>query len=139
MPLPEPVQNGPPLYAFEGAELVVDGSGRHADVDKIDEAANGIQQSVQDQDSFELRGLCGDPELYGYAPLHDALMDFSVRWSDGLDTPTGDAREIGDARSRVSKAYHAVNEAPPARYKCGSPDYKPSRVASWSRWKSASP
>ncbi|GLY67958.1 hypothetical protein Atai01_45770 [Amycolatopsis taiwanensis] len=39
------------------------------------------------------------------------VMDFSVRWSNGLDTLTGDAREIGDALSRVSKAYRAVNEA----------------------------
>ncbi|WP_245617364.1 hypothetical protein [Amycolatopsis taiwanensis] len=104
-------QNGLPLSVFEGDELVMDGPGWHADVDKIDEAANGIQQSVQDQDNFELRGLCGEPELYGHTPLHDALMDFSVRWSDGLDTLTGDAREIGDALSRVSKAYRAVNEA----------------------------
>ena len=64
---------------------VVDGPGFHVDVDKVDEAANGIHQSVQDQDNFELRGLCGNTELYGHTPLHDALMDFSVRWSDGLD------------------------------------------------------
>jgi hypothetical protein len=90
---------------------VVDGPGFHVDVDKVDEAANGIHQSVQDQNNFELRGLCGDTELYGHPPLHDALMDFSVRWSDGLDVLTDDAGQIGDALSRVSTAYRAVDGA----------------------------
>lgn len=89
----------------------VSGPGFHVDVDKIDEAANGIHESVQDQDNFALRGLCGDTELYGYTPLHDALMDFCVRWSDGLDVLTDDAGKIGDALSRVSKAYRTVDEA----------------------------
>lgn len=89
----------------------VDGPGFHVDVDKLDEAANGIRHSVQDQDNFALRGLCGDAELYGHTPLHDALMDFSVRWSEGLDILTDDAGQIADALSRVSQAYRTVDEA----------------------------
>lgn len=67
---------------------------------------------MQDQDNFALRGLCGDAALYGHAPLHDALMDFCVRWSDGLDVLTDDAGQIGDALTRVSNAYRAVNGQP---------------------------
>jgi len=91
--------------------MVLDGQGWRVDVDKIDEAANGIHDSVQDQDNFELRGLCGDPELYGNSGVHDSLMDFCVRWSGGLDTLTEDAGKIGDALSRVSRAYRAVDDA----------------------------
>jgi hypothetical protein len=91
--------------------VVLDGPGWHVDVDEIDEAANGIRDSVRDQDSFELRGLCGDADLYGHPGVHDALMDFCVRWSDSLDTLTDDAGTIGDALSRVSHAYRTVDEA----------------------------
>lgn len=91
--------------------MVLDGAGWHVDVDKIDEAAKGIRGSVRDQDNFELRGLCGDADLYGHSGVHDALMDFCVRWSDGLDTLTGDAGTVGDALARVSQAYRTVDEA----------------------------
>lgn len=91
--------------------MVLDGPGFHVDLDKVDEAARGIHDSVKDQDSFELRGLCGDAELYGHSGVHDALMDFCVRWSDGLDTLTKDAGTIGDAPSKVSQAYRAVDDA----------------------------
>lgn len=99
------------LPVAEGARMVLDGQGWHVDVDKIDEAANGIHDSVQDQNNFELRGLCGDSDLYGHSGVHDSLMDFCVRWSDGLDTLTYDASKIGDALSRVSTAYRTVDEA----------------------------
>jgi len=81
------------------------------DVDAIDNAAVGITQSVQDQESFELRGLCGDTELYGHVALHDALMDYCLRWSDGLDVLTEDASAIGQALSQVAQAYRTVDES----------------------------
>lgn len=91
--------------------MVLDEPGFHVDVDKVDEAARGIHDSVQDQDNFALRGLCGDAELYGHSGVHHALMDLCVRGSDGLDTLTEDAGTIGDALSKVSQAYRAVDEA----------------------------
>jgi hypothetical protein len=104
-------QNEPALSVAKGEQLVLDGPGFHVDVDKVDEAARGIHDSVQDQHNFELRGLCGDPDLYGHAGIHDALMDVCVRWSDGLDILTEDAGTIGDALSKVSQAYRAVDES----------------------------
>jgi hypothetical protein len=89
----------------------MDGPGFHVDVDKVDEAATGIQQSVDDQHGFELRGLCGDSDLYGHAAVHDALMDCCVRWSDGLDTLTNDAGAIADALARATRAYRAIDDA----------------------------
>ena len=89
----------------------MDGPGFHVDVAAVDEASTGIKQSVQDQDAFELRSLCGDTDLYGHSGLHDALMDYCVRWSDGLDTLTDDAEAVGDALSRVAEAYRSVDEA----------------------------
>jgi hypothetical protein len=83
----------------------------HVDVGKLDEAASGIRRSVHDQESFELRGLCGDTGQYGHSGLHDALMAFSVRWSDGLDSLTKDAGAIGDVLARASTAYRAIDEA----------------------------
>ncbi|KAA9157945.1 hypothetical protein FPZ12_023975 [Amycolatopsis acidicola] len=87
----------------------MDGPGFHVDLDKVDEAATGIKESVDDQDSFELRGLCGDRDVYGHSGAHDSLMDFCVRWSDGLDNLTDDAGAIAEALSRATQAYRAVD------------------------------
>ncbi|UOZ08579.1 hypothetical protein [Amycolatopsis sp. WQ 127309] len=89
----------------------MDGPGFHVDVEKVEEAASGIQRSVSDQESFALRGLCGDTALYGHGGLHDALMNFCVRWSDGLDTLTDDAGVISDVLGRAAGAYRAVDAA----------------------------
>ncbi|WIX79213.1 hypothetical protein QRX50_49185 [Amycolatopsis carbonis] len=80
-------------------------------MDKLDEAATGIRQSVDDQENFELRGLCGDSSLYGHSGVHDALMDFCARWSDGLDTLTDDIGAIADTLSRATRAYRAIDDA----------------------------
>jgi len=89
----------------------VDGPGFHVDVDKVEQAASGITKSVDDQSNFELRGLCGDSPLYGHGGVHDALMTFCVRWSDGLDTLTEDAGAIGDVLTKAAAAYRAVDQA----------------------------
>ncbi|RJQ81432.1 hypothetical protein [Amycolatopsis panacis] len=90
---------------------MLDGPGFHVDVDVVDGAARGVRDSVRDQNNFELRGLCGDSGLYGHAGLHDALMDYCVKWSAGLDVLTGDASEIGDTLSRAVQAYRSIDEA----------------------------
>jgi hypothetical protein len=89
----------------------VEGQGWRVDVEVVESAAQGISRSVRDQDNFELRGLCGDAELYGHDAVHGALMNFSVRWSDGMDALADDAQEISDALVRVAEAYRAVDEA----------------------------
>ncbi|TNC28267.1 hypothetical protein FG385_06215 [Amycolatopsis alkalitolerans] len=89
----------------------MDGRGFHVDVDKVAEAGRGISRSVKDQQSFQLRGLCGDAGLYGHQGVHDALMDFCVRWSDGLDMLTDDADKIGSALTRAANAYRGVDDA----------------------------
>jgi hypothetical protein len=90
---------------------VADGPGFHVDVDKLAEAGNGISQSVKDQENFQLRGLCGDSDLYGHQGVHDALMDFCDKWSDGLDILTDDAGKIGDALTRAANAYRGIDDA----------------------------
>jgi hypothetical protein len=104
------LHTGDALSVTEGDVQVVDAPGFHVDADWVDEAATGIKQSVDDQDNFELRGLCGGTELYGHTGVHDALMDFCVRWSDGLDTLTGDAGAIGDALSKATQAYRGIDQ-----------------------------
>lgn len=79
------------------------------DVSALEVAARGVTQSMRDQDGFELRGLCGEPELYGHTGVHDTLMEFCVRWSDGLDLLT-DAEEIGNTLARVAEAYRGTDE-----------------------------
>jgi hypothetical protein len=102
----------------------MDGPGFHVDVGKVEEAASGITKSVDDQSNFELRGLCGDTSLYGHGGLHDALMNFCVRWSDGLDTLTDDAGAIGDVLTKAAAAYRAVDDAA-VKTLTGDPAQKP--------------
>ncbi|MEV5721471.1 hypothetical protein AB0L41_47095 [Amycolatopsis mediterranei] len=77
----------------------------------MEEAANGIKRSVTDQSSFELRDLCGDTRLYGHDGLHNSLMNFCIRWSDGLDILTDDADAIGDVLTKAAAAYRATDSA----------------------------
>ncbi|EMD23486.1 hypothetical protein [Amycolatopsis azurea] len=95
----------------EGTGSAMDGPGFHVDVGKLEEAASGITKSVDDQSNFELRDLCGDSAQYGHNGIHDALMNFCVRWSDGLDTLTDDADSIGEVLTKAVAAYRAVDEA----------------------------
>lgn len=91
--------------------MALDGPGFHVDVGVVGEAATGITQSVQDQDNFALRGLCGEVDLYGHAELHGALREFCSRWSDGLDVLTDDAAAIGETLSKVVQTYRQVDAA----------------------------
>lgn len=91
--------------------MSIDGPGFHVEVNVLDNAAKGIIQSVHDQQTFELRGLCGDTELYGHAGVHDALADYCARWSAGLDRLTEDAGVIGECLKHVADAYRGVDEA----------------------------
>ena len=91
--------------------MSVDGPGFHVDADVLDNAAKGITQSVHDQQTFELRGLCGDAELYGHGGVHAALADYCARWSGGLDTLTEDAGVVGDCLTHVAEAYRGIDES----------------------------
>jgi hypothetical protein len=89
--------------------MELNGPGFHVAVDVVEQAANGIKQSVQDQGNFELRGLCGEADMYGHTALRDALMDFCVRTSDVIDELVDEGEEIGDALSAVASTYREVD------------------------------
>ncbi|PXY27395.1 hypothetical protein [Prauserella muralis] len=89
----------------------MDGRGWHVEVKALEQAARGISESVRDQDSFELRELCGDTSLYGHGGLHAALMNFCTRWSEGLDYLNDDAQDIADSLGRVAQKYRETDQA----------------------------
>lgn len=90
----------------------MDGPGYHVDVDALEQAGTAIQKAVEEQDNFELRGLTGEPEMYGDEALRNALMDVCVRWSDRIDDLVDDADEIGQALKASAQAYReAEHEA----------------------------
>jgi hypothetical protein len=53
--------------------------GFHVDLDALEGAARGIQDTIRDRDSIEVRDICGAAELYGHAGLHGAFSDFCAR------------------------------------------------------------
>ena len=93
----------------------MDGPGFHVDVAKVTEAAQGIADSIGDQDHFALRKLPGHAGQYGDDDLHDALSGYCDRWSDGLDALMKDAKAISDSLFRVARAYQATDQDAAAR------------------------
>jgi hypothetical protein len=91
--------------------MSLDGPGFHVDVAALDAASTGISQTTHDQETFALRGLCGDTALYGHDGVHGALANFCARWSDGLTTLTTDAGVIADTLTRAADAYRGIDEA----------------------------
>lgn len=97
-------------YREQGDSVaVLDGPGFHVDVDEIDEAADGIHESVQDQDDFQLRDLCGDTELYGHTPLQ------SPRHSAASASPWPVPRRTHPDRPEQRSRQHATRAGVSAR------------------------
>jgi hypothetical protein len=86
----------------------VDGPGFHVDIDVLESASKNMSAVVHDQDSFELRGLCGEPGLYGHNGVHNALAELCGRWSVGLDALTDRANDLGGLLGKAAAAYRAV-------------------------------
>ncbi|MEU3623492.1 hypothetical protein BS329_27640 [Amycolatopsis coloradensis] len=86
----------------------MDGPGFHVEIEVLEGASKSMGEIVHDQDSFELRGLCGDNQMYGHSGVHDALAEFCGRWSVGLDALSDRARNLGDLLGKAAKAYREV-------------------------------
>lgn len=86
----------------------MDGPGFHVEIDVLESASKSMGEIVHDQDSFELRGLCGDLPLYGHDGVHSALAELCGRWSVGLDALSDRAGDLGTLLGTAAKAYRAV-------------------------------
>lgn len=95
----------------------MDGPGFHVDVGVLEAASKNMQDLWRSQDDFELRGLCGEPELYGHGGVHDALADFCGQWSIGLDALCDRANDLGDMLGKAAQAYRAVEHSNTAALK----------------------
>ncbi|KFZ80823.1 hypothetical protein ED92_10860 [Amycolatopsis sp. MJM2582] len=86
----------------------MDGPGFHVELEVLESASKGMGEVVSDQEGFELRGLCGEPRLYGHDGVHAALAEFCGRWSVGLDALADRARDLGGLLGAAAKAYREV-------------------------------
>ncbi|CAM3783968.1 hypothetical protein [Smaragdicoccus niigatensis] len=89
---------------------MIEGVGFRVDVTALEDAAAGIDHSVESQDSFELRELCGPPALYGHDRVHSEFQSFCARWSDGLDLLTDDASKVSAALTRAAQGYRKADQ-----------------------------
>jgi hypothetical protein len=89
----------------------VDGPGFHVEVDVLESASTSMGEIVHDENSFQLRGLCGEPPLYGHDGVHGALAEFCGRWSVGLDALADRAGDLGDLLGKAAKAYRAAEHS----------------------------
>jgi hypothetical protein len=88
----------------------LDGAGFHVETEVLEAASRSMGEIVSDQDDFELRGLCGDPEVYGHGGIHDALAEFCGSWSVGLDALCDRSRHMSDSLADAAKAYRGVDQ-----------------------------
>ncbi|SEP21300.1 hypothetical protein [Amycolatopsis saalfeldensis] len=95
----------------------MDGPGFHVDVGVLEAASKNMKDLWHGQDDFELRGLCGEPELYGHGGVHDALADFCGQWSVGLDALCDRANGLADTLGKAAQAYRAVEHGNTAALK----------------------
>ncbi|WP_329072549.1 hypothetical protein [Amycolatopsis sp. NBC_01480] len=95
----------------------MDGPGFHVEVDVLESASTSMGEIVHDQSSFQLRGLCGEPPLYGHDGVHGALAEFCGRWSVGLDALADRAGDLGDLLGKAAKAYRGVEHSNTAALK----------------------
>ncbi|WP_246258234.1 hypothetical protein [Amycolatopsis anabasis] len=85
--------------------MSLDGPGFHVEIEVLETASKNMSDIARDQDSFELRELCGDPALYGHDGVHAALAEFCGGWSVGLDALSDRAQRMGDSLGAAAKAY----------------------------------
>ncbi|GHG33364.1 MULTISPECIES: hypothetical protein [Amycolatopsis] len=91
--------------------MSLDGPGFHVEIELLEAASKNMAQIVRDQDGFELRGLCGEAEIYGHQGVHSGLAEFCGRWSVGLDALADRAERMGDTLGEAAKVYRGVDEA----------------------------
>lgn len=89
---------------------MVDGPGFHVDVDVLETAAKSMHEIIADQDNTELRGLCGGPDVYGYAAVHAEFSGFCQAWSVGLDALSDRARWMGDELGATARTYREADQ-----------------------------
>jgi hypothetical protein len=93
----------------------MDGPGFHVEIDTLESASAGIEESVADQKGLALSHLDGAESVYGHDRLHKSMENFCARWSDGIDILTNDAKAIGDVLGKVALAYQAADQAATGR------------------------
>ena len=86
----------------------MDGPGFHVEVDALEGASAKMEAVAHAQSDFELRGLCGEPPMYGHGGVHDALAEFCGQWSVGMDALSDRANDMGALLGKAAKAYRAV-------------------------------
>lgn len=86
----------------------MDGPGFHVEIEVLEGASKNMSQIVHDQEGFELRGLCGEPPLYGHGGVHAALSEFCGSWSVGFDALSDRASDLGALLGKAAQAYRGV-------------------------------
>lgn len=89
--------------------MALDGPGFHVEIEALESASRSMIETLEDQNNFELRGLCGPSEMYGHDGVHAGFADFCQRWSVGLDALCDRARAMGHKLRDAAKVYRNVD------------------------------
>lgn len=100
----------------------VSGQGYQVDVDVLDGAARSMRELAADQDQFELRGLCGEPEVYGHQGLHDGLADACDKLSNTLDNLASTVEDLAGGLEKSAALYRESEQANAQKLQGGGGD-----------------
>ena len=89
--------------------------GFSVDLGALEDAATGVNATLDDLDKAPVDGLDGDSGSYGHDALADTVKDFCDRWQIGVEHLATDGREIAQRLTDSVHDYLAVDAAAKGR------------------------
>jgi hypothetical protein len=84
--------------------------GFRVDLGALEDAATGINQTLNDLKAKRIDDLDGRRADYGHQRLADTIADFCDRWEIGVEHLAADGQEIASRLSRSVQSYLQVDK-----------------------------
>jgi hypothetical protein len=89
--------------------------GFRVDLGALENAATGVNQTLNDLLASRVDGLDGRKADYGHQRLADTIADFCDRWEVGVEHLATDGQEIASRLSHSVQSYLRVDKAAQGR------------------------
>jgi hypothetical protein len=89
--------------------------GFRVDLGALEDAATGINTTLNDLKAAKIDGLDGRQADYGHGHLADTVADFCDRWELGVEHLATDGQEVAARLSHSVQDYLAVDKAAKGR------------------------
>jgi|SRR5215217_7923273 len=84
--------------------------GFYVELNALDSAANGINDTLRDMSTIKIEKICGPEEMYGSGQLRDAFEHFCDRWQEGVEILLKDSGQVTHALTEAAAIYRVLDE-----------------------------